>query len=115
MGAGETRLFLTNGQVVSIYTDASPVGSPVRCSTMGTAGTTSPYDFTVESPCCIRDILTTTTTTGVLEVFANGVRSGRSFPTDQRWVVANNRAPNIPRICFTPGRKYRFVPSLATS
>lgn len=117
MAAGETKIFFSNGQTLSVYTDASPVGSPLHCDIIGVAGATSPMNFVLQSPARIRDIQVTTTSAGLVEFYANGQRTYKQIPTDQRWLVTQaGRASYVPRNwTFRPGIKYSLLPVVQTS
>ena len=115
MAAGLTEIFLTNGQKISVYTNASPLQVPVHCSMTGTAVAGSPIDFSVQNDCFIKDIVVTTTTAGELEVTRNHMRTGRKITTDQRYLISQDRKPFIPKLGFRAGQIYNLVPTVVTS
>jgi len=116
MGAGSHTFLLSNGQKIEVYTNSSIVGAPLHCSVSGTVTVTSPYIFTVDSVCSVVDFWVVTSTSGNIEIFADGKRSGKRYPIDQRFLITQaNRANWIPRISFRPGVQYTLIPVVATS
>ena len=115
MAAGLTELLLTNGQKISIYTDVSPINVPLHVNMLGAGVATSPINFSVQSNCQIKDQITTTTTSGEVEVYANGQKTGKSISTDQRFLISQDRKKWIPRFGFRAGVMYQFKPTVVTS
>jgi len=115
MAAGATNIYLSNGQILSCYHSSSPINSPLNVSMTGPAGSTSPFDFFVQSTCTIVDVIVTTSTAGELEFYREGKATGKKIPVDQRYALANDRKNIIPRYTLVAGVRYQVVPSIATS
>ena len=119
-GTSYSRIYLTNGQVISVYyAAAQAVGTSPVVNMEGTAVVGGNTDFSVRSQCCIKDIINVigtcaTKTTGQAEIYNvdKSVRSGRFI--DQSVVdyaaTVNNRP--IPNICFAPNTTYRLIQSV---
>jgi hypothetical protein len=118
MAATTQTLFLSNGQTLSIYFSAGQVvNSNVRCSLTGDATASSPFTFSVLSPCTIRDIINPATAVlGEYEFLHNGVRTGKKITTDARWLsTLANRTTYVPRYQFVPGVTYSLIQTVLQS
>jgi hypothetical protein len=119
-GTSYSRIYLTNGQVISVYyAAAQAVGTSPTVNLEGTALVTSNTDFVVKSKCAIRDIINTigtcaTKTSGQMEVYSvsRSLRTGRLIDQEVVGYAVGivNRA--IPQIGFAPGNTYRFIQTI---
>lgn len=108
--AGLTELMLSNGERITLYTDANAVGSHIRCSKNLDATSGSPFKLRVSSNCMILDEIVTTTTAGECEVIANGNPTGKKITSDQRFVNSiANRKSYAPKFGFRKGVDYMFI------
>lgn len=112
MATGSLKLMFENGQSCNIYFAGSDaVSTPLHCSMVGAAGSTSPFEWSVNGKTRLFDITTVAgNTTGEFEFCANGQRTGVRIPTDQRWLNTQaGRKKYVPRVGFRPGVKYTCV------
>lgn len=114
MAAGYCTIYLSSGDTLSLYSDATTIGSNLRCNLAGAAGATSPLEFMVKSNCCIIDIIATQTA-GEIEFLNNAMRTNKKIGLVGQWIGANDRRSMLPRICFRPGVRYSVVATVQTS
>ena len=118
MAATNQTLFFSNGQTLDIYfTAGQAVNSNVRCSLTGAATATSPFTFSVLTPCSIKDIINPASAVlGEYEFVHNGVRTGKKITTDARWLsTLANRDIYVPRYRFVPGVTYSLIQTVLQS
>jgi len=121
MAAGVIYIKFSNGQVLSGYCNAEPVGNLLPITEFGDAGAaTTTRRFKVLQDCVLTDVMNVDTnlTAGELEVynFTTGKASGKFLPVLTQANILNsveNRP--IPMIKFKGGHEYGFLVRTATS
>jgi len=108
MAAGLITVYLTNGQTLSIYEGAGDaVGTEKRCNMQGTAISTSPFGFTVNSVCSIKDIVLSGTATTEFEWTRNFQRTGKKVALHVgHYIAVNRKLQHLPPATFVPGVRY---------
>jgi hypothetical protein len=109
--AGEFKIMMSNGTTLSCYgASAAAIGAviPALFSGIAAAGTTV-TDWSPQSDCCIRDIVSISPATGSID-FYNVSRGRRADKVvDLAGYYAANTARAIPPICFKAGQTYRII------
>ena len=119
MASDVLTMLLSNGQRLSIFDLTSEaVNAEKRVNINGVATTTSPYGFSVMSPCRVIDYLVgASSADGEFELTANGRRTGIRVPVHAGFYVAVNRKMQrmMPKFSLQPGIIYSFIQTVVRS